>query len=567
MSHRYLPQRDADSGDWYLPVHVKGRELLEDPIYNKGTAWPEAERKALDILGLLPPHVSSEREQLTRVYENFQRKRTDIDRYIFLQGLHDRNETLFYKLLGEHLDEMLPVVYTPTVGHACRDFHHLFRRPRGLYVAADHAGDSAAMLRAATRGRHISVAVVTDGERILGLGDLGANGMGIPIGKLSLYVSAGGFHPAETVPILLDVGTDNDDLRAHPLYLGSRRERLRGAAYDEVVARFVAGFRQACPDALLQFEDFAKGNAFRLLDGYRDRLPSFNDDIQGTGAVATAVVLAAARRKGTGAEAERVLLVGAGSAGVGIGRTLVRAGVPRAAVFLRDSRGVVVEGDRVDPVKGELAADPERVAALGLRRTDAPLAEVVAALKPTVLIGTTGQHGLFDEPVIRALAKATEQPLVLPLSNPTSLSEADPADVIRWSEGRAVVATGSPFPAVEHDGRTYPIGQCNNVFVFPGVGLGVKLASARRVDDSMFTSAAQALADKVPTAALGRGQLLPTVAQIREVSVAVAAAVAAAAVACGATDAAADVDWDQRARDAMWTPRYLPYRYQPETAA
>ncbi|MBI2572136.1 MAG: NAD-dependent malic enzyme [Candidatus Schekmanbacteria bacterium] len=572
MIDLYTPRRDPITNEEFVPVPLRGRRLIDEPLYNKGTVWTDDERDALQLRGLLPPHVSSEDEQRARAYGNFSRQLSDLDKYMFLASLHDRNETLYYRLLMEHLEEMMPIIYTPTVGAACKAFHRIYQRPRGLYIAAAYVEKTASIIRAATQGANIAIGVVSDGERILGLGDLGASGMGIPIGKLSLYVAAAGIHPANTLPILLDVGTNNQELLHDPLYLGTCRPRLRGEAYDNVVGAFAKGFVEACPNAILQFEDFGKDNAFVLLERYRDRIRCFNDDIQGTGAVALGAVLAALRLSGNQLAEQRILIAGAGGAGVGIARAFRTAlgeeGTSPENIVLCDSRGLVLKGqERLQSFKAEFGADPERMAALGLSNPAAPLEEIVAAVRPTVLVGATGQAGYFTEGAIRAMAANTEAPIIMPLSNPTSLCEASPQSLAEWTEGRAIVGTGSPFPAVRWNGAERPVGQCNNVFIFPGVGLGIIISRARYASDSMFSAAARALADCVSWDRLVAGAILPPINDIRTVSLAVATAVAEQAVTEGYSAAPRDTNWRAIAEAAMWSPRYFPFRYAPEPSS
>jgi malate dehydrogenase (oxaloacetate-decarboxylating)(NADP+) len=535
----------------------RGIELLHDPLLNKGTAFSLAEREAYGLRGLLPPRVFTIEEQKERVLENLRRRATDIDKYVELVGLQDRNETLFYRVVVDRIEETMPILYTPTVGEACRSFGHLFRRARGLYVTAEDRGRVAEVL--ANWPREVGVIVVTDGERILGLGDLGAYGMGIPIGKLSLYTACAGVHPALTLPVMLDVGTDNEELLADPLYTGLRSRRLRGAEYDELVEELVGGIETVFPGALLQFEDFATEHALRLLERYRDRLCTFNDDIQGTAAVALAGLFGAARLTGRSLEAETILFFGAGAAATGIAdlivSAMVRRGTPEAAARERcwfyDSKGLVVAA-RTDlaPHKRAYAHDHPPVARL---------VEAVEAIRPTVLVGVSGQGGAFDEPVVRAMARQNDRPVILALSNPTSSSECTAEQAIRWSEARALFASGSPFPPVEHGGRVHRVRQGNNAYVFPGVGLGVRVSRARRVTDEMFHAAARTLADSIGADSLESGALYPRLTRIREVSAAIAAAVARVAWRDGLADADEPADVDAAVRAAMWQPEYRPY--------
>jgi malate dehydrogenase (oxaloacetate-decarboxylating)(NADP+) len=500
-------------------------DLLHDPRLNKGTAFTAAERDALGLRGLLPPRTSTPAEQQARILETCRQKATALERYIHLISLQDRNEHLFYRVLIEHLEELMPVVYTPTVGEACQRFAHIFRRARGLYVTAEDRGRVASVLRNWPESK-VGMLVVSDGERILGLGDLGANGMGIPIGKLALYTACAGVAPGLCLPVLLDVGCDRAEVRDDPLYLGLPQRRVRGAAYDELVEEFVVAVQEVFPGAVIQFEDFATENAFALLARYRDRVPCFNDDIQGTAAVALAGLLSAARVTGTPLAAQRVLFFGAGAAATGIADliagALVRDGMPVAEARTRcwfvDSKGLVVRG------RSDLAAHKRAYAHEHAGAAD--LLAAVAALQPTALVGVSAQPGAFTEPVLRELARHHARPVVFPLSNPTSKAECTAEQAYRWTEGRALVASGSPFADVVIDGRTFATGQGNNAYIFPGLGLGLLVSGARRVTDAMFHCAAMTLADATGERELARGVLFPPLAAIRSVSARIAVAVA-----------------------------------------
>ncbi|HEU4687075.1 MAG TPA: NAD-dependent malic enzyme, partial [Vicinamibacterales bacterium] len=491
-------RRDPVTGERHLHTALTGRALLDQPLLNKGSAFTAAERRELGLVGLLPTGVSPPEVQLERIYGNYRQKTSNLERYIHLVSLQDRNETAFYRLLAEHLVEMMPIIYTPVVGEACQAYSRIYRRPRGLYIAYPQRNAIDAAL-ANLGDQDVSIIVVTDGERILGLGDLGIGGMGIPIGKLSLYTVCAGIHPATTLPIILDVGTNNQALLDDPLYLGWRHTRIRGAEYDAFVEAFVTAVIKRFPRVLLQWEDFAKHNAARLLDRYRDRLCSFNDDIQGTGAVTLAAALAGVAASGGKFSDQRVVLLGAGSAAAGITSQIVTAmrteGLTeeqaRRRIWLVDSQGLVHAGRAdLDAFKLEYAQPREA--------STFPLLEVVKRVHPTILIGTAAQPQAFTEDIVREMARHVWRPLVFPLSNPTSKSEALPTDVIAWSEGRAFVATGSPFDDVVYDGRRIRIGQCNNAYIFPGVGLGVIASQARRVTDAMFVAAARALSELSP---------------------------------------------------------------------
>ncbi len=469
-----------------IETALRGRELMADPYLNKGSAFPEDERDAFGLRGLVPVHASTIEEQMERTYENFSAKTSPIEKYIFLAALQDRNEILFYRLIQEHITEMVPIIYTPTVGEACERYSHLFRRARGLYLSYPEAGPISHILDSAPDD--IAVIVVTDGERILGLGDLGVGGMGIPVGKLSLYTLCAGIDPRKTLPVLLDVGTNNQALIKDPLYLGWRHPRLELEEYDRFIDLFVQAVHKRWPRAILQWEDFAKNNAWRLLQRHKTRLATFNDDIQGTAAVTVAGILRALRIQGHLLKDQRIVIAGAGSAATGIGTLLIEAlmesglsdAKSREIIWLVDTKGLVHEG-RVDlsEEKTPFAHNLGHVHDFKLDATRSiPLAAVVQAVKPTVLIGTSGQPGMFDETLVRSMAASTKRPIIFPLSNPTSKSEAKPDDLIRWTDGRAIIATGSPFSAVEWKGKKIPIGQCNNAFIFPGVGLGLTAVGA-----------------------------------------------------------------------------------------
>jgi malate dehydrogenase (oxaloacetate-decarboxylating) len=570
---RYGLTRDSE-GRSRLECPYRGTRLLQHPLYTKGTAFTEEERFAFGLEGLLPHHTSPIEEQEERVYENIVRKTDPLEKYVGLAALQDRNERLFYRLLVNHLEEFLPIAYTPTVGRACQQWSHIFRRSRGLWITPGHRGRIREVLGNAPFD-DVRLIVVTDNERILGLGDQGAGGMGIPVGKLALYTAGAGIPPWQTLPVSLDVGTDNVALLDDSLYLGWRARRLRGAEYDALVDEFVDAVKSRFPRALLQWEDFKKVNAFRLLDRHQARLPSFNDDIQGTAAVAVAGVLAGGRSTGIPLVAQRIALLGAGAAGIGIARLLRRTlegaglsgeALARATANL-DTHGLVVDDKPIaDEHKRSFAWPRELAAALHLG-PDEPrdLLAVVRAFKPTVLIGTSGEPGLFTEEIVREMARHVEHPLVFPLSNPTSQSEAVPADVMRWTEGRALVATGSPFEPVEWGGRTIRVGQANNVFVFPGVGLGAIVSEARAVTEDMFAAAAAALAAEVSAADLAEGSLFPRIRRLRAVTVRVAEAVVREAVRSGLAARPID-DPAQAVVDAMWEPGYVPMTAAPSGA-
>jgi malate dehydrogenase (oxaloacetate-decarboxylating) len=541
-------------------ITLRGADLLAAPALNKDSAFTNEERDRYGLRGLLPCGVATIEQQVALELEHLRRKSDDLEKYIGLAALQDRNETLFHRVLLDHLEELAPVVYTPTVGEACRRFSHVMRRPRGLWVTPDDIDRIPDLLRnAGHRGTRLLVA--TDNERILGLGDQGAGGMGIPIGKLALYTAGAGVHPSLTLPVSLDCGTDNEELLGDPLYLGYPKPRLRGSAYDAFIEAFVDAVLDVCPDAVLQWEDFKQHNAIRLLDRYRHRIASFNDDIQGTAAVVVAGILAGVRARGESLSEQRLAFVGAGAAGIGIAR-LVEAvagtGDARPAMVMLDSQGLVFAGrDNVHEDKRPFAMPAGDLARFGFAPADRyDLETVVRQVAPTILVGTSAVAGAFTETAIREMAARTSTPLVFPLSNPTANTEAKPADVFAWSEGRALVATGSPFDPVEVDGRSRLVGQANNVFVFPGVGLGAIVARAREVTDRMFVVAATTLADKVSAERLDQGALYPPVSALRAISRAIAVAVAREARDSGVARIMPDEQIELAVDAAMWTPAY-----------
>jgi malate dehydrogenase (oxaloacetate-decarboxylating) len=548
-------------------VPFGGQLLLERPLLNKGTAFTWEERRSLGLLGLLPPVQETLDEQVSRAHEAYRAKPTDLERHIYLRQLQDMNATLFYRLLLDNLAEMMPVIYTPTVGLACEQFSHIYRRPRGLFISYAERDEIDAILENAASPR-VEVIVVTDGERILGLGDQGAGGMGIPIGKLSLYTACGGIHPATTLPILLDVGTNNEELLRDPLYIGWRHERIGGPDYDTFVDAFVQAVKRKFPRALLQWEDFAQNNAGPLLARYRDQLCTFNDDIQGTAAVATGTLLAAVAGSGGGLRDQRVAILGAGSAGCGIAEQLLAAMVhegltaaeARARFFLIDRPGLLHDGLKdLRAFQKKLVQPMARVAPWrSAEGQPISLLDVVKNARPTILIGTSGQPGTFTEEIVRAMMTYAERPIIFPLSNPTSRAEATPADLFAWTGGRALVATGSPFDDVAHNGRHIPIAQCNNSYIFPGMGLGILASGAKRVSDAMFMAAAQALAGYSAASRDPAAPLLPPLAESRQVARAIALAVAAAAEHDGVASPRPAAELERLVDAKIWQPRYLP---------
>ncbi len=551
-----------------VPADLSGYQLLSDARLNKGTAFGDDERDTFGLHGLLPPTVATIDEQVSRRLLAFREFSTDLERYAFLRDLQDTNETLFYALLAQNIEELLPVVYTPTVGAGCRSFSRLFRKPRGLFLSIPHRSSMRQILGNPQFDK-TEVIVVTDGERILGLGDQGAGGMGIPIGKLALYTACGGIDPATALPVLLDVGTDNPENLKDPLYIGWRHERVRGADYDNFVGEFITAVNERWPHVLLQWEDFAKANATRLLDAYRKKLCTFNDDVQGTAAVATGTLLSAINITGAPLKEQRIVILGAGSAGNGIAHLLhaamVDAGLDATEAarrfYLVDRDGLLIEGMEVMPFQARFVQPRAAVANWSVGRNGRiSLLEVIFNARPTALIGVSGQAGAFNESVVRAMAKQNERPIIFPLSNPITHAEAAPADVERWSEGRAIIGAGSPFPPLKRDGKSFSVDQTNNSYIFPGVGLGVIATQARRITDTMFMAAAMALADLSPAKNDAGANLLPPVTALRQVATAVAIAVGRQALSEGLTSGVSADTIEAAVKARMWTPRYRPYR-------
>jgi len=544
--------------DKELSALHRGVKILHDPVRNKGTAFTDADREALNLTGLLPPRVHSPAEQELRVLGNIRNLPTDLDRYLYLIALQDRNEMLFYRVVMHNIEEMMPLIYTPTVGKACQEFQHIFRKPRGFYVSSREQGRIRDILQNWPH-KEARIIVVTDGERILGLGDLGAQGMGIPIGKLSLYSACAGIHPTQCLPVMLDVGTNNESLLNDPLYNGLEQRRIRGELYDELVEEFVEAAQEVFPGVLIQFEDFGNINAFRLLEKYRDRTCCFNDDIQGTGAVALSGIIGAMRITGGKLSEQRLLFLGAGEAGIGTADSFVAALV---------EEGIPVEEARkrclfVD-TQGLLVADRENIAIHKQRYArEQPhidnFLEAVQTLKPTMILGLSGQPGSFSKEVIQAMAKINERPVIFALSNPTSKAECTAEQAYRWSKGRAVFASGSPFDAVKFGNRTFVPGQGNNVYIFPGVGLGAIVSRTRRVTDEMFLAAAHSLASQVSEEDLSRGSVYPPLSRIREVSALIAYEVAKIAWSQGFAGCEEPEDIMAEIRNHMFLPIYPHY--------
>ncbi len=546
----------------YIPY--AGPSLLEMPLLNKGSAFSHDERIEFNLIGLLPQCVESIEEQVERAYRQYRQCQNDLDKHIYLRAIQDNNETLYFRLVSEHLAEMLPIIYTPTVGKACQEFSNIYRNHRGLFINYGDRDRMDDILRSSTKDR-VKVIVVTDGERILGLGDQGIGGMGIPIGKLSLYTACGGISPAYTQPIMLDVGTNNPTLLDDPMYMGWRHPRISQEEYDAFLEQFIDAVKRRWPSVLLQFEDFAQANALPLLERYRHELCCFNDDVQGTASVVVGTLMAACQAREEAIGQQRVVFVGAGSAGCGIAEQVVVAmqaeGLAekeaRAKIFMVDREGLVTSNQTwLRDFQSRLAHDP--VLTEGWQGQE--LAETIRRIRPTVLIGVCGRPGIFTEEVVRAMHAGCETPVIMPLSNPTSQAEALPEDVIRWTEGAALVATGSPFPPVEYAGRSIPIAQCNNAYIFPGIGLGVVAAGARRVTDDMLMAASRALAREAPIVKEGEGALLPPLTRIRELSKAIAFDVAAQAQGEGVALKTNGIKLREAIECTCWTPEYRHYR-------
>lgn len=516
----------------HIAANLRGRALLETPSLNKGTAFTLQERQALGLDGLLPPVVESIEEQSSRAYKAYLRKPDDLERHIYLRQLQDTNEVLFYRLLLDHIEEMLPIVYTPVVAEACQEFSHIYRRPRGLIISYPLRDNIESLLRNRPN-KDVSVIVVTDGERILGIGDQGVGGLGIPIGKLSLYTLIGGVPPAQTLPIILDVGTNNEERLADPEYLGWRHERITGDEYYDFVDRFVQAVKKELPDTLLQWEDFSKAHARPILDRYRDELITFNDDIQGTAAVTAGAIFSAVRASNRHLRDQHVVMLGAGSAGIGVADSLREAMVADGLSETEASSRfwVINSGGLLHAGRADLSEEQRRYAQPEDRLRDFPrtlenhrigVSDVIHKIDATILIGLSTLPGAFTESIVREMARKCERPIILPLSNPTSKSEAVPEDLLHWTNGRALIATGSPFPDVTHKGRKMRISQCNNVFIFPAMGLAVSATRARRVTDGMFLAAARELAKHSPALADPAAPLLPALTGLRRAAVEIA---------------------------------------------
>ncbi|MEU6653122.1 NAD-dependent malic enzyme [Streptomyces sp. NPDC046900] len=554
-----------------LETKARGRAVLADPRLNRGTAFTQEERRELGLVGLIPPQVLTQDQQAARAYQQYEAQPTDLAKNVYLTALHDRNQVLFHRLLSDHLAEMLPVVYTPTVGTAIERYSYEYRRPAGVYLSVDAPEDIEGALKATGLGPDdLDLIVATDGEAILGIGDWGVGGIDIAVGKLAVYTAAAGIHPNRTLAVMLDVGTDRKELLEDPLYLGNRHERVDRATYDAFIDAYVTAATKLFPGAMLHWEDFGPANARRILDRYREKGLTFNDDVQGTGAVNLAAVLAGVRAGGVPLRDHRIVVFGAGTAGIGIADQLHDALVTEglssqqaaSRIWAVDRHGLLTQGqDGMRDFQIRYARHSAEVA--DWQRDDAvggiPLAEVVRQVRPTILIGTSGQGGAFTEEIVRTMAAHTRRPIILPMSNPTRLAEAVPGDLLAWTDGRALIATGSPFAAVEHEGVTYRIGQANNALVFPGLGLGVIVAGADRVTDRMLVAAAHAVARRTDATAPG-APILPLIDELHETSVAVAVAVARAAAHDGVARETVDDTIEERVRAAMWQPVYPPVK-------
>ncbi len=552
-----------------LALHLRGQVLLETPSLNKGTAFTPQERQALGLDGLLPPVVETIEEQSARAYKAYLRKHDDLERHIYLRQLQDTNEVLFYRLLLDHIEEMLPIVYTPVVAEACQEFSHIYRRPRGLIISYP-LRDNIRQLLHNRPNKDVSVIVVTDGERILGIGDQGVGGLGIPIGKLALYTLIGGVPPVQTLPVILDVGTNNEERLADPEYLGWRHERITGDSYYDFIDRFVQALKQELPHTLLQWEDFSKTHARPILDRYRDQLLTFNDDIQGTAAVASGAILSAVRVSGRRLRDQQIVMLGAGSAGIGVADFLREAMVANGlseqearSRFWLVNRDGVLHSQRTDLSEEQrVYAQPfERLAnfAQSPVNNHIGLSEVIRQIDATILIGLSTLPGAFSEDIVREMARKCPRPTILPLSNPTSKSEAVPEDLIRWTDGRALIATGSPFPDVHYQGRTIRIAQCNNVYIFPAMGLALLATQARRVTDTMFLATAHALAAQSPAVTDPSAPLLPALTSLRQAAVEIAFAAAEQAQRDGLAPHTTPEALRNAITSAQWAPQYRSY--------
>ena len=550
----------------YIPH--SGPSLLEAPLLNKGSAFSAQERVSFNLTGLIPPRYESIEEQVERAYMQYSSFAAPINKHIYLRAIQDKNETLYYRLIKEHIDEMMPIIYTPTVGDACEQFSDIYRSSRGLFISYSERHQMDDILRNATK-RKVKVIVVTDGERILGLGDQGIGGMGIPIGKLSLYTACGGISPAYTLPVMLDVGTNNQKLLADPMYMGARHKRIGQKEYDEFVELFINAVQRRWPEVMLQFEDFAQPNAMPLLERYRDKICCFNDDIQGTAAVAVGTILAACKSKNSKVSEQKVVFVGSGSAGCGIAEMIVQQmcseGISdsqaRSQVFMVDRFGLLTDGMQgLRDFQQRLVQSTKSLEGWTFSGDYASLLDVMHCAQPDILIGVSGQAGLFTKDVIRTMKKHCELPIIFPLSNPSRQVEATPEQVIEWTDGQVIIATGSPFKPVEYKGKTYPIVQCNNSYIFPGIGLGVIAAKARLISDAMLMVTSATLAEASPLAINGQGNLLPPLGEIANLSKKIAFKVAKMAMQEGLALEVSDRVLNERIEKNFWLPEYRTYK-------
>lgn len=563
---KYLKWQDPD-GTYFRPVSLTGVSLLNDRTLNKGTAFTEQERKDFNLRGLLPPRTQTFEAQLERTYEGFQGSESDIKKYVYLRALQDRNETLFYALVSKHLKEMTPIIYTPTVGKACQEFSHRFQKTRGMYVTPDNIDEFAHIAHHFT-AMDVKIIVVTDSKAILGIGDQGVGGMGIPIGKLSLYTLGAGIHPASCLPITLDIGTDNETLLSDPMYLGQKHKRITGKDYESFIDKFVSHVKHSFPKAVLQWEDFSKSDAYNNLKRHKDELPSFNDDIQGTGAVVLSGLINAAKMKNERISQQTIAVFGAGAGGVGVANQifagLVRDGLTpdqaKQRIYILDSQGLVLDDrEKLEDFKRAYARsrnevnDWKDVSKIGLD-------DLLESVPINVLIGTSGVFGAFKKHHIEMLMKHCERPMVFPLSNPTNHSEAIPSDIYEWSHGKAIVATGSPYPNIEYNGKSYRVGQGNNVFIFPGVGLAAILSKSKIVDTDMFTTASFALAECVTAEDLAEGAIYPKIPRLREISAFVAKSILEEILVKQPENPFKSENLDSYIEERMWIPEYIPYK-------
>jgi len=551
-----------------LYTYYAGNALLETSLLNKGSAFNEEERKTFNLTGLLPPLIETIEEQVERSYQQFTAYSNKLDQHVYLRRIQDINETLYYRLINEHLEEMMPIIYTPTVGEACERFSDIYRSARGLFISYDQRDQMDDIIHNAIK-RNIKVIVVTDGERILGLGDQGLGGMGIPIGKLSLYTVCGGISPAYTLPVMLDVGTNNQQLIENPRYMGMRKSRISDDKYFEFVDAFIQAVKRRYPNVLLQFEDFAQPKAMPLLERYRDQLCCFNDDIQGTAAVTVGTLLAACRSTGDKLSQQVVCFVGAGSAGCGIAEQIIKQMVSegnsekqaRSKVYMVDRYGLLTQGmSDLRDFQRKLMQPQSSLLDWQISGDYASLLEVMNNAKPTILIGVSGQPGLFTEQVIKAMYQGCERPIIFPLSNPSKQVEATPQQVIEWTDGQAIVATGSPFEPVEYKRKIFVIPQCNNSYIFPGLGLGIIACGAKHVSDAMLMATSLSLADESPLANDGEGNLLPTLTHLAELSKKIAFSVAKVAIKQGYALQISDEQLRAKINENFWEPQYRDYR-------